>query len=53
MRRRRGTSRRVGAVMRGLFVAGMVLAALGQGAYAADASLPVKAPPQQSQDKLL
>src|SRR5580692_10499232 len=37
--------------MRGLFVAVLVLAALGQGAYAADPSLPVKAPPQQSQDK--
>src|ERR1700675_3796222 len=37
--------------MRGLVVAGMVLAALGQGAHAADASLPVKAPPQQSQAK--
>src|SRR4029077_14494108 len=37
--------------MRGLFVAGMVLAALGQGAYAADASLPVKAPPRQPQAK--
>ncbi len=37
--------------MRGLLIAGMVLAALGQGAYAADAPLPVKAPPQQSQAK--
>ena len=37
--------------MRGPFIAGIVLAALGQGAYAADASLPVKAPPQQSHDK--
>jgi high affinity Mn2+ porin len=37
--------------MRGLFLAGVMLAALGRGAYAADASLPVKAPPQQSQDK--
>src|SRR5580692_3969717 len=37
--------------MRGLFVAGIVLTALGQGAYAADASLPVKAPPQRSQAK--
>src|ERR1700686_3431591 len=34
--------------MRGLVVAGMVLAALGHGAHAADASLPVKAPPQQT-----
>ena len=41
----------VGAVMRGLFVAGMVLTALGQGAYAADSALPVKAPPQPAQDK--
>src|SRR3984957_20250036 len=37
--------------MRGLFLAGVMLAALGRGAYAADASLPVKAPPHQSQDK--
>jgi high affinity Mn2+ porin len=37
--------------MRGLVVAGLVLAALGQGAFAADALLPVKAPPQQAQDK--
>ena len=37
--------------MRALFVAGMVLAVLGQGAHAADTSLPVKAPPQKSQDK--
>jgi hypothetical protein len=37
--------------MRGLFVAGMVLTALGQGAYAADSALPVKAPPQPAQDK--
>ncbi|HWX84121.1 MAG TPA: carbohydrate porin [Xanthobacteraceae bacterium] len=37
--------------MRGLLVAGMVLAALGRGAYAADALLPVKAPPQQSRAK--
>ena len=39
--------------MRGLFIAGIVLlAASGPGAYAADASLPVKAPPQQSHAKL-
>src|SRR5580693_9045818 len=38
--------------MRGLFVAGIVLlAASGQGASAGDVSLPVKAPPQQSQVK--
>src|ERR1700675_1914112 len=36
--------------MRGLFVAGIMLAALGQGAYAADASLPVKAPPPKPQE---
>ena len=37
--------------MRGLFVAGMVLVALGQGAYATDSALPTKAPPQPAQDK--
>jgi high affinity Mn2+ porin len=36
--------------MRGLVVAGMMLAALGQGAYAADPSLPVKAPPPKPQE---
>ena len=36
--------------MRGLFIAGLVLAALGQGAYAADVSLPVKAPPPKPQE---
>ena len=36
----------VGAVMRGLFVAGLLLVALARGAFAADISLPVKAPPK-------
>jgi high affinity Mn2+ porin len=36
--------------MRGLLVAGIMLAALGQRASAADQSLPVKAPPKKSYD---